>query len=1075
MSGIGFKTHSVILLVAALLVAELLWSRTALALDPKKAIGQYSYSVWTTEHGLPSNTIQAITQTRDGYLWLATEDGLARFDGVRFTVFNNRNTEAIKSSGISALFEDREGNLWIGTGGGLLRFKDGTFTVYTTKDGLAHDEVGAIHQDHQGGLWLGTPLRLSRFKDGKFTTYSTREDGRFDLVDSIYEDRAGILWFGTQNGLLRFQDGKFVRYTTKEGLSHDLVRAICQDREGNLWIGTDGGLNRFADGIFTRYTTKEGLSNDRVYSVYEDREGNLWVGTYGGGLLRLKDGRFETFTTKEGLSDDRVLAIYEDREGSLWIATRGGLNRLKDQKVITYTAEDGLSDDWTYVVYEDRQGAVWIGTRGGLTKIKDGKFTTYTTKDGLSHNSVRAILEDRKGNLWIGTDGGGLNRFKNGRLTVYTTRDGLTSDRVFSLHEDRDGALWIGTYGGWVTLFKDGRFTAYTKKDGLEVGRARAITGARDGNLWIGGTGVFGLSRFKDGKFTSYPIKGSASSNPVMSIYGDREGTLWIGTYGMGLIRFQDGKFTFYTTSVGLLDDVVYQVLDDDRGNFWMSSNKGIFRVSKRELDDLAAGRIKSVTYVAYGKADGMKSVECNGGSQPAGWKTRDGRLWFPTTAGVVIVDPHRIEANSLPPPVEIEQVVVDKAPVALGERFEFPPGTRDFEFHYTALSFLDPAKVKFKYKLEGYDGDWVNAETRRAAYYTNLPPGSYRFRVIACNNEGVWNEVGASLDFSLKPHVYQRKLFYALLALILASLGPSVYFLRVRQLKARQRELALIVDQRTKDLVEAKRQLEEINQTLEQRVADGVKALMEAERMAAYGHLVAGVAHEVRHPIFALQTAAYLLKAHLGNREQALEQLQVIEQETKRMADLMRDLLEFARPRALELAPADLRQLLQEVVDTYRAEHDPTFPDIVLVASLELPPVVVDRSRLVQVLVNVIQNAAEHARGLTTVTVSADVVAGAPHVGEGTSELCIRVKDDGAGIPPDHLPRIFDPFFTTGQGTGLGLAIVRRVIKEHGGVIHVESELGKGTLFRICLPIKTAEVAETAEKTLDVRREEPK
>jgi len=1053
----SFKIPRVIRLAAALLLLELTWSGAALALDPEKAITQYLHQVWQIEDGLPSNVIPAIVQTRDGYLWLGTEGGLVRFDGVRFTVFNPESTETIKSYSVESLCEGQDGSLWIGTAGGLIRLKDGQFTTYTTKDGLPDNRVTAISEDREGNLWIATyGGELSRLlRNGTITTHSTQAGWPGGAVISIYRDREGNLWIGTSVGLVHLSGEKFTTYPMQGDLPKKPVRPIYEDRRGNLWIGTEGGgLYRFKDGRVIRFTTSDGLSHNYVRAIYEDREGNLWIGTYGRGLNRLKDRQFTRFTTKDGLSDDRILAICEDREGSLWIGTYGGgLNRFKDGKLTTYTTQEGLSHDWAYSIYEDRAGNLWVGTKGGLNRFKDGTVTTYTTKDGLSHNMVRSLYEDRAGTLWIGTQGGGLNGFKAGRFTTYTTRHGLSSDHVRSIYVDHQGSLWVGTLVGTGTglhRFKDGRFIAYARQDGSAFGVVYSMLEGHEGSLWVGTNN--GLFRLKDGESVHYMSQHGLPDSQVMTLYEDRARVLWIGTYGAGLSRFKNGTFTTYTMKEGLPDNVVYQILEDERRRLWISSNKGIFYISKDELNEYAEGRIGSITSVSYGKADGMKAIECSGAHQPAGWKTRDGRLWFPTTKGLVMIDPQHLKTNILPPPVYIEQVMVDQKPLGPDEKFELPPGKAELEFHYTALSFLDPKKVEFRYRLEGYDKDWVTAGTRRVAYYTNLSPGDYRFRVIACNNDGVWNEAGAAAEFSLKPHFYQTtRWFYTLCAMVLILLGPSIYLLRVRQLKAREKELERLVEERTKDLAE-------LNQTLEQRVIEGVKRLTEAERMAAYGQLVTGVAHEVRNPLFALQTAAYVIETQCGTlcgREGVRPQLSVLQRETKRMARLMEDLLEFAKPKPLLLVPTDPGRLLAEVVETYRVEHDATSPKIVLVPNPGLPPIVVDRSRLLQVLVNLIENAAKPARGLTTITLSVGLVT--------QSELCIRVKDDGVGIPPEHLPHVFDPFFTTGKGTGLGLAIVRRLVAEHEGTISVESEPGKGTLFTICLPTNHAKSLEKA------------
>ncbi|MGH9839420.1 MAG: two-component regulator propeller domain-containing protein [Blastocatellia bacterium] len=1026
------------------------------ALDPKKAITQYVHDVWTVEDGLPQNSILAIIQTRDGYLWLGTWQGLVRFDGVRFTVFDRQNTSEIKSNYIYAFCEDRQGNLWIGTWGGLLRFRDGKFTNYTTRDGLSGDAVKAIHEDRQGNLWIGTAGGgLNRFSGGRFTSFTSKDGLASDGVEAIHEDRNGNLWVGTWGGLSRFKDEQLITYTAKEGLPNHAVYSICEGQEGGLWLGASSGLYQFKDGKFTRFSEKEGLAHKSVRSVFQDREGNLWVGTEGGGLNRFQDGKFTQFTTKDGLSHDTVWPIYEDREGSLWVGTWGGLNRFRDGILTVFTTKEGLSHDWTRSVCEDRSGNIWIGGYGGgVNRLKDGRFTHYTKKDGLSGNIVDVIYADREGTLWVNTEDGGLSRFKDGRFTRYGVKEGLPHDLVSAIHEDREGNLWFGFPDGRLSQLKDGKVTVYGPQNGMS--RIWLIYEDQKRNFWIALEDK--LMLFREGEFIDYPTRYSPFR--VTSIYEDRDGNLWMTTRGDGLIRIKDGESVAYTTREGLPDNALTAVLEDGRGNLWLGSFRGIFSVSRRELDDFARGKIRAVAPVTYGKADGMRSVECNS-QQPSGWKSKDGRLWFPTIKGLVVVDPDNTKLNTLAPPVSIEQVIFQSRPVDLGQRAELPAGRRELEFHYTALSLLDPKKVRFKYRLEGYDEDWIEAGARRVAYYTGLSPGTYRFRVIACNNDGVWNETGAAFELYLRPHFYETRWFYALCALLSAALlvmaGIGLYHRRVRWLRAREKKLAALVGERTRDLERAKQEVEEINQNLEQRVQEGVKALAEAERMAAYGNMVAGVAHEVHNPLFALQVAAYEMKEMSDGRQEVKSQLDIIERTTERLTSLMDDLLNFARPKPLHLAPADVEEVLKEAVTTYQMEHGSSSPKIELATSAQsadgvksgLPQIVVDRSRMAQALVNLIENAAKHAKGLSVVTLSAELGRESP------SQVCIRVADDGAGIDPKDLPHIFDPFFTAGKGTGLGLPIVQQIIKGHGGTITVESQPASGAVFTITLPIE--------------------
>jgi len=851
MNNIALKTRIATICVTSWLVTVLLLSGTALALDPEKAITQYGHDVWQTEDGLPQNSVKAIAQTRDGYLWLGTQAGLVRFDGVRFTVFNQGNTAVIKNNNVMALLADRNGSLWIGTyGGGLMRLKNGEFTTYTTKEGLAHDVVYEIYEDRERNLWIGTHGGgLSRLRDGKFTTFTTKDGLSHNFVKAIYEDHEGNLWVGTDGGgLSRRTAGKFTTFTKQDGLASNIVLSIYEDRQGSLWIGTyDGGLNRLKDGKFTTYTKKEGLSSNAVFSIHEDRDGNLWVGTYGGGLNRWQDGRFTAFTIKEGLSDAGVRCLYEDREGSLWVGTHsGGLNRLKDGKFTTFTTNEGLSSDVVFPIYEDHAGNLWIGTEGsGLNRLKDGKFTAYTTKDGLANDFVWSLHEGRDSSLWIGT-GGGLNRLKDGKFTTYTTKDGLANDMVWALHEGRDGSLWIGTFGGGLNRLKDGKFTAYTTKDGLPDVGVRVIHEDREGSLWIG-TNSGGLARLKDEKFTTFTTREGLSSDIVRSLYEDQQGSLWIGTLGGGLNRLKDGRVTAYTTRDGLFDDLIWQILEDGQGNLWMNSSRGIFRVSKQEMDDFARGKSRTITSIAYGKADGMKSSQGNGGAQPMGWKSRDGRLWFPTIKGMAMIDPQKVKTNELPPPVIIEQALVNDQAIDLNERIQLPPGQEKFEFHYTGLSLLAPEKVKFRYKLEGFDKDWIDAGPRRVAYYTNIPPGNYRFRVIASNNDGVWNEVGASLEFYLAPHFYQTYWFYALCALAVILIGVGLSLLRVRHLKRSNKELETKIGARTAELTQSNAKFQKTNEALRDEITERTRIeeelkknemkLAEAQQIAHLGN----------------------------------------------------------------------------------------------------------------------------------------------------------------------------------------------------------------------------------------------
>jgi diguanylate cyclase (GGDEF)-like protein len=793
--------------IAFVVSALCAWALPVLGLDPGFAVTQYGHRGWTVEQGLPQNSVRAIVQTRDGHLWLGTEAGLVRFDGIRFVVFDGKNTPELPDPHVLVLFEDSQGNLWIGTrGGGLVRHRDGAFTRFTTTSGLPHDIVRSIYEDRGKRLWVGTDGGVARREGDHFVVPQGLNTPTFSVM--AIAEAEGALWLGTDGGgLLRVSDA-VEKYTTKQGLSSDEVRALHTGRDGTLWVGTRGGLDRAKAGQLTHVTAPEGGGWEPISAIREDRDGNLWIGTRGQGLARLANEKWSTFRSRDGLSADVVHALQEDREGSLWIGTEGaGMSRLRDVKFASFGKPEGLGHEYILPITEDRQGSLWMGSYGGgLHRYARGQFRAFTTKDGLSSNQVASLLEDRSGTLWVGTDGGGLNRFQGGRFRSQRVKDGLPSDRVIALAEDRDGGLWIGTYAGGIARLKDGVFMVFGRAQGLSSELVYSLTVDTSGRLWVGTDGG-GLNVLEGGRFRAYTTEQGLAHNTVFRIYEDASGTLWIGTKG-GLTCFRQGKLTSLTQRDGLFEDGIFQIIEDGQGRLWMTGLRGIFTVDKKSLEDFVDGRTKSVTSVSYGTADGMRTSECNGSSQPAGWRARDGLLWFPTPRGVVRVDPTRLPLNELPPPVAIEEVSIDRRAYDPQSPVVIPPGRGEIEIHFTGLSFLEPEKVRFKYRLENFDQGWSDPGTRREVRYTNIPPGAYRFRVAAANNDGVWNEEGASFSFELKPHFYRARWFFVLCAVGAVLMAGAVYQVRMGQIRARERKLNQLVSERTRELEQANQML---------------------------------------------------------------------------------------------------------------------------------------------------------------------------------------------------------------------------------------------------------------------------
>jgi len=815
-------------------------------LHPNKSLMQYVHDLWHTEQGLQQSFLTAVMQTRDGYLWIGTQDGLVRFDGVRFVTFDRSNT-TLKTNRITALAEDQQSTLWIGTEAGMYALRGGVFTAYTTKEGLSSNAVSALRVARSGTLWIATEGGgVNTYTQGTFTALTTRNGLTSDMVHALAEDANGVVWAGTEGGGVNaFVDGRctafivdnatLTPYKAGDALSGAPVRALLAANDGTLWAGMTDGLAHFASPLTTptpsiqEYTTAQGLSNNDVRALLQDREGTVWIATNGGGINRALMSNntlsFSAFTSANGLSADEVSALCEDREGSIWMATEGaGLNRFKDRRFTTYTTKTGLANNAVNCIVQDNTGTMWFGTNGGLTRSTvsaSSPFTatTFTTAQGLKGNVVTALHPMPDGTLWIGTRSG-LQSLKGSTFTSYSAAQGLGNDLVQAISSSPDGNVWIGTANG-VYRLANGAFEHLAASKELANANIRSLLVSRTGTLWIGTRGN-GLLAYSGGTVTSYGIKDGLSSNFIWSLYEDADGTLWIATGG-GLSRLSNGKFSVMTKRQGLFDDAVFSVSEDEGGWLWMGSNRGVFRVKKADVLAVMSGSAPSVESRSYGINDGLKSVECASGSQPTLCRTRDGNLWVATTRGASVVEAQSIPFNPLPPPVLIERILADGKRIGgsdvltstegqtpssslftanTAQALELAPGTEKYEFHYTANSLLAPERVKFRFKLEGFDEAWVEAENRRAAYYTSLPRGkTYTFIVQACNNDGVWNTTGASVSLYLKPYFYETWWFLSLCAVAVVVLVGAAFFVRFRAIQRRNLVLKRMVEEQTAEI----------------------------------------------------------------------------------------------------------------------------------------------------------------------------------------------------------------------------------------------------------------------------------
>lgn len=784
--------------------------QVALALDPATPVDRYIHQSWGIEQGLPQSSILAITQTRDGYLWLGTQHGLVRFDGRAFKVYDRRSAPEMSSDYVLALGEDPAGNLWVGTlDGGLMRMADGRLECLGIREGIPEKYIGSLRAEPDGTLWVGAGDRqIFRARDNRFSLLEVSAGALRGSVRTIHRDRMGSMWFGTLNGVYQFQDGLLSTYPAAGDVRIGSVSAIWENRSGELWMADGENLFRYRNGGWTLGTKKKNPFPATILAACQDPDGNIWVGTQGAGLARLTDGIVSVFSSREGLTDKIVNTLFVDRENSLWVGTLGGgLNRLKDRRVRMISSKDGLPADFTFSLSEDPEGNIWVGTYGGgLAKLAGGRAVSYSSADGVGGDVIRSVLARRDGSVWIGLHGGGLTRLANGKFTRYGRKNGLPSDHIYALFEDHTGTLWMGTSNG-LCRWRDGLDAVYTRRDGLSDDFVRVVLEDSDGALWVGTDGG-GLNRMYKGQVTVVTTRDGLTDNRIRSLCLDREGALWIGT-SAGLNRLKKGKISRYTRVDGLPDDVICSILEDGRGNLWISSNRGIFCLSRWELAAYAEGNLPSLSPARFGTAEGMNSAECVGGNQPAGIRLRAGQLWFPTIKGVAILDPGHLQRNFLPLPVLIDKVIIDDVENRPAGIHELPPGRRKLEFHYAGLSLAAPEKVRYRYRLDGFDDRWTDAGSRNVAYYSNLPPGDYRFRVLACNSDGIWNWRGAELHFHLQPYIYQTWWFYLFWAAAGTALAFGVHRWRVFRLKARARLLRLQVQEQTGHLQERTRQLE--------------------------------------------------------------------------------------------------------------------------------------------------------------------------------------------------------------------------------------------------------------------------
>ena len=1056
-----------------------------LALDPEKTLFQYNCRTWTRQNGLPAGGVNAITQTADGYLWLGTAGGLVSFDGIEFKSHGLTN---LQSEIVTSLSSSSAGGLWIGMEHGSFAFCDGQNITYQGSEawGGVNLDVHSILETPDHAVWLAAETQLSRLsREHLFQTISSND------TTAVMQDSRGRIWIGTAHrGLFWWENGVLTQFPNHAADAQE-IRALAEDTNRQIWIGTDWGPLCF-DSNFLRKDFPFPWYPTRALLV--DHEGTLWMGTTGSGLIKYQNGTTAAFRKQDGLADDNVIALAEDQEGNLWVGTQNGLSQFTDFKLPTFTKTEGVPAEVIIDVSASRNGGLWLATGHGFAYF-DGKGHSTTTLLGLTNEYVNRIFESKNGDVHVINGYKDIEIFRGGKvLARYTNSDWPTT-----FGEDDTGVV----VGIAKNLFRVGTdyFSPFQFVGGQhpELGWIFNIAPGRDGGLWLATD--TGICRIKDGAFKLWTANDGLPESHVICVCEDNQGVVWAGL-NKGIARLKNGKIVAVNRNQGLFDNIIHAILPDNHGHIWVDSSRGFFSFATRDFDEFASGKIDHLICADFSGLDGVKSSE-RLYQKDTGCRTLDGRIWFPTSEGVVMIDPDHMKTRPVPPRIYIQSTRADGEELKPGEKTA-RPGKGDLEFQYAGLSYIAPQRIHYRYRLEGYNKEWVDAGMRRSAFYTNLKPGHYRFLVQACNEDGVWSTASAFVEVELLPHFYQTGWFIFLVVAAFIAVLSAIYTGRLKHLTRKQEQL-----QKARDLLEikvAERTLE-LRKEIEQRkriqaeIENVHRELVDASRRAGQAEVATSVLHNVGNVLNSVNTSAsvvtglmrnipgdgvrkiaglldeqggalgeflsrdnhaasvinYLksLDKHLAAQQATvMSELRGLSQNIEHINQIVAMQQSYATASGV-IEPQSLAALVEDAVRLHATGFERNNIRIVREYD-ELPDIPLDKHKVLQILVNLISNA---GHSLCAESVQQRLLTIGIHR-NGGGFVRVSVSDSGAGIDPANLTQIFAHGFTTRKdGHGFGLHSGALAAREMGGSLRAQSKgLGKGATFTLELPLHPAE-----------------